>query len=115
MNKPPQKTKTDDENPFSAELLNLALKLKTEWGENFKKPIDERILQKFPMLTNAEIKELDKIAGEADSFICDLAEQELDGKIHESDIISQTRLRFPWINDGNLFRLKNIGMFYARK
>ena len=115
MNKPLQKSKTDDANRFSAELLNLALEFKTEWGENFKQPIDERILRKFPALTTAEIKELDKIADEADSFICDLAEQELDGKILESDIISQTRLRFPWINDGNLFRLKNIGMFYARK
>ena len=115
MNKPLQKSKTDDTNRFSAELLNLALEFKTEWGENFKQPIDERILNKFPALTTAEINELDKTAGEAESYIYILAEQELDSKILESDIISQVRLKFPWINDSNLFRLKNIGMFYARK
>lgn len=115
LNKPPQKAKTDDAESFSAGLLNFALELKTEWGENFKQPIDQRMLDKFPTLTTDDIKELDKIAGEAESFIYNLAEQELDGKILESDIVSQTRLRFPWINDSNLFRLKNIGIFYARK
>lgn len=100
---------------FSAEMLNIALELKTEWGENFCKPIDERILHKFSSLTSAEINELDKIAGETESFIYYLAEQELDGKISESDIVVKVRLEFPWINDANLFRLKNIGMFYARR
>ncbi len=115
LNKPPQKPKTDDANRFSAELLNLALEFKTEWGENFKQPIDERILNKFLALTTAEINELAKTAGEAESYIYILAEQEFDGEIFESDIISQVRLKFPWITDSNLFRLKNIGMFYARK
>ncbi|HMS39639.1 MAG TPA: hypothetical protein PKE69_05390 [Pyrinomonadaceae bacterium] len=100
---------------FPADLLNLTLELKTEWGENFCKPIDERILHKFPALTSAEINELDKIAGETESFIYHLAEQELDGKISEWDIVVKVRLEFPWINDTNLFRLKNIGMFYARR
>ncbi len=115
LNKPLQQPKTNDATGFSAELLNLALELKTEWGENFQQPINERMLDKFPALTTDEIKELDKIAGEAESFIYTLAEQELDGKILESDIVSQARFKFPWINDNNLFRLKNIGMFYARK
>ena len=109
LNKPFEKGK------FSDELLNIALELKTEWGENFRKPIDERILHKFPALTAAEIAELDKIAGKAESFIYQLAEQELDGEILESDIIVKARLKFPWITDANLFRLKNIGMYYARK
>ena len=109
LNKPLKKEK------FPADLLNLTLELKTEWGENFCKPIDERILHKFPALTSAEINELDKIAGETESFIYHLAEQELDGKISEWDIVVKVRLEFPWINDTNLFRLKNIGMFYARR
>ena len=100
---------------FSDELLNIALEIKTEWGENFRKPIDERILLKFPALTAAEINELDKIAGEAESFIYHLAEQEIEGKILETDIVVKTRLKFPWLYDSNLFRLKNIGMYYARK
>ncbi len=100
---------------FSDELLNAALEIKTEWGENFRKPIAERILRKFPDLTTAEIRELDRIAGEAESFIYQLAELELDGKILERDISKNARQNFPWLNDVNLSRLKNIGMYYARR
>jgi hypothetical protein len=100
---------------FSDKILNIALEIKTEWGENFRKPIDERILQKFPDLTSAEISELDKIAGEAESFIYHLAELELNGEILESNILENARQKFLWLNDANLFRLKNIGMYYARR
>ena len=105
----------NEKGKFPDELLNIALELKTEWGENFSKPIDERILHKFPALASAEISELNKTAGEAESFIYHLAEQELGGEILESDIVVKARLKFPWINDANLFRLQNIGMYYARR
>lgn len=109
LNKPAHKEK------FSDGLLNIALELKTAWGENFNQPIDERILHKCPTLTSAEINELDKIAAAAESFIYNLAEQELEGEISESEITVKARLEFYWINNANLFRLKNVGMYYARK
>ncbi len=115
LKKPLQIPEIQDESGFSAELLNAALEIKTEWGENFRQPIDERLLRKFPVLTPAEIARLDKIAGETESFICNLAERELDGKITETDIIIEARRKIPWINEANLFRLKNIAMYWARK
>ncbi len=100
---------------FSDELLNYALKLTTEWGENFGKPIKERVLRLFPDLSDQEIAALTEISREAEYYIYDLAAQELDGKINEHDIIPLAKEQFTWLDRENSSRLANIGMFYARK
>ena len=101
--------------PFSDELLNTALELTTEWGENFYKPINERILARYPNLTADEIGQLTKLSREAESFIYSLGERELAGEIGETDIPVLAREQITWINDTNLYRLINIGMYYARR
>jgi hypothetical protein len=100
---------------FSADLLNTALRLTTEWGENYGKPIDERILQVFPHLTADEIAVLTKRSREAEHYIYRLAEQEFAGTITESEIVPRARSGFEWLDYENASRLKSIGMFYARK
>lgn len=100
---------------FSDELLNYALKLTTEWGENYGKPINERILRLFPELSDDEITELTKLSREAEYYIYDLAAQELDGRIHENDIVPLAREKFSWLDRENSARLANIGMYYARR
>ena len=100
---------------FSAEVINAALELATEWGENFGKPIDERILAKYPDLTPDEIVNLTKISREAEYFIYSLAERELAGEISEADIPQLAVNEHPWLNSHNTARLTGIGMFYARK
>lgn len=108
---PDQKT----EREYSDELLNAALELVTEWGENYSKPIHERILGKYPGLSPAEIDDLTKRAREAEYYIYKLAEKELDGDLAEMDIVPEARKKFAWLDGSNAARLKNIGMFYARK
>lgn len=100
---------------YSDRLRNMALELTTEWGENFRKPIDERILRIYPELKGDEIAELTTHSREAEYYIYELAEQELAGKITEQDIVPKARERFAWLDQANALRLKNIGMFYARK
>ncbi len=101
--------------PFSDDLLNTALELATEWGENFRKPIHDRIRLKHADLTDAEIDELTSIARRAESRIYELAEQELNGTLDEFDIIPAAKREFPWLGDQSAGRLKNIGMYYARR
>lgn len=36
---------------LAPEILNTALDMSLEWGENFRKPIDDRIREKYPQLT----------------------------------------------------------------
>lgn len=104
-----------DTERFSTAILNAALELTTEWGESFGRPIDERILAKYPDLTPDDIAELTRLSLEAEHHIYHLAEQELAGSICEYDIVPAAQKRFPWLNTSNASRLKNIGMFYARK
>ncbi len=108
---PDQKTESE----YSDELLNVAFELVTEWGENYGKPIHERILAKYPGLSSAEIDDLTRRSREAEHYIYKLAEMELEGDLSEIDIIPEARKRFAWLDSSNAGRLKNIGMFYARK
>ena len=101
--------------PYSEELLNTALELATEWGENFRQPIHERIRAKHPELTDAEIEELTTIARKAESRIYSLAEDLNSGKLSEPEPSRIAKLEFPWLNSSNLNRLSNIGMYYANR
>lgn len=100
---------------YSDPLLNAALSLVTEWGENYGKPIDERILKDYPDLSVDDISELVRLSREAEYYIYGLAEKELAGEIGEFDIVPAAIGKFPWLDAENSSRLKNIGMFYARK
>lgn len=96
-------------------LLNTALELATEWGENFRKPIHERIRILYPTLSDKEIDELTAIARTAESRVYSIAESEMEGRIPESAIVSTVLAEIPWISLENASRLKNIGMYYARR
>ena len=97
------------------DLLNKALELATEWGENFQKPIHDRIRVFYPELTDREVDKLTKRVREAEYYIYELAERELEGKITEADIRPKALERYPWLSDRNVARLSNIGMYYARR
>lgn len=100
---------------FPVEMMNHALELATEWGENFRQPINERMRLKYAELNDEEIDRLKEIADEAESCILSLADDELAGKITESDIVPMAREKYPWVDEQQLYRIKNIGMYWARK
>jgi hypothetical protein len=100
---------------FDSEILNAALEIATEWDDNFRKPIADRMLSTFPQLTADEIAEIEQIVKAAEYFIYELAEQELEGKITEADIIPAAVGKIGWIDRAHVLRLKNIGMYYARR
>lgn len=102
-------------NRYTSDMMNAALELATEWGENFRKPIDSRMLERFPGLDPDDIAWLHENARKAESFIYTLGERELNGEISENDIVRLARREFAWLYDANAYRLKGIAMFYARK
>ena len=105
----------DTDYEFPIEMMNHALALATEWGENFRKPINERMRLEYPELTDDQIDRLKRIADEAESCILSLADDELAGKISESDIVPMARQRHAWVDEQQLYRIKNYGMYWARK
>lgn len=108
------KPRTVSMNP-EADLLNKALELATEWGENYQKPIHDRLRVFYPALADKEIDKLTKQVREAEYYIYKLAEWELAGKITEADIRPKAHERYPWLSDRNVARLSSIGMYYARR
>ncbi|MDI1241088.1 MAG: hypothetical protein PSX80_04120 [bacterium] len=105
----------DGQYEFPLEMMNHALALATEWGENFRQPINDRMRFKYPELADNEIARLKKIADEAEACVLSLADEELAGKISESDIVPMAREKHPWVDEQELYRIKNYGMYWARK
>ncbi len=97
------------------DLRNQALDFCLEWGEMFNKPTQERMMAKYPSLTQPEADELDRLAREVRSFVYDLCQQEYEGKMMESDLHFEARRKYPWLNNPNLNRMINVGMYYARR
>jgi len=104
-----------NEYEFPIQMMNHALALATEWGENFRKPINDRMRLKYPELTDEQITRLKKLADDAESCILSLADDELAGKITESHIVPTAREKYPWVDEHQLYRIKNYGMYWARK
>lgn len=100
---------------FSNEILIAALELSTEWGENFRMPIGDRLLALFSEIDADNIPEIERIVKEAEYFIYSLGEKELAGEIAESDITRIASEQIPWLDAANAARLKNIAMYYARR
>ena len=100
---------------YSPEILNAALRLATQWGSNAGKPIGGKIKAEFPDLTDKDVNDLETMVKKAEYFIYDLAEQELAGLIPEANIVPTACKEFQWIDEQQADRLKNIGMYYARR
>ena len=100
---------------YSTEILNHALELATEWGDNFRKPIAERMKIKFPELRDEQIAEVEATVKKAEYRLYEIAAMEETGEITESDITLIAAREFPWMDASHLGRLKNIGMYYARR
>ncbi len=98
---------TDD----AAGLANEALDFCLEWGEMYGKPTQARMMERHPDLSQREADELDRLAREVRAFVYTLCEQELDGKIAESDLHFATKRQYPWVNAANFGRMKSVGMF----
>ena len=100
---------------YSTEILNHALELATEWGDNFRKPIAERMKTKFPELPDEQIAEIEALVRKAEYRIYEIAAMEETGQIAEAEITTIAAREFPWMDAAHLGRLKNIGMYYARR
>lgn len=94
-------------------ILNFALKLSMEFGENFLQPINKRLNKKFPDLQEIELdnynqttKEINKIANE---YVY------LNSECDFLDFKKYLLNEFSWISDINLNRLFNQSKYFAIK
>ena len=104
---------------FSNIVLNAALRMSMEFGENWLLSIDERLLELYPELGEAAVLKIDKICREANKnahkFVCEHKVQEADGisfvafPLFETFMIS----KYDWIDEENLSRIYSQGCYYA--
>ena len=107
--------KTVDASQFAPEILNFALDLSLEWGENWLQPINGRVLATHPQLTRDDAETLNAWCVEVRTFafaeVYPWYAREVENKAARA--LEGTRRKYPHIDAENLSRLYNQGMYYA--
>ena len=100
---------------FDAEILNVALALSLEWGENWLAPINARIMAIYPTLSAEDAQKLDLWCKEVSNFAYALVEKDYPQNIagEVGDAMQRVAHKYPQIEADNLARLYNQGMYYA--
>lgn len=105
---------------MDAHILNVGLDLAMEFGENWLRPIQQRLAVAFETLTPAELDAYDSICREVMAF----CEQQVRARWKEAagNEAEARRLfkiavldRHPWVADEHLSRLFSQGRYYAWK
>ena len=100
---------------FSVEILNVALAMSLEWGENWLAPINARIVAAYPALSAEDAQTLDLWCKEVSKFAYALVEkdypQNMAGNV--GDAMHHVARQYPQLDADNLARLYNQGMYYA--
>jgi len=106
---------------LNKEILNEGLGLSMEFGENWLMDIDNRLHEKYPKLTETELKNCDqlcrKINKYAHSFFCNnhITDEKGITFIHFSKFEDFMKLKYNWIHNDNLSKLYSQGCYYALK
>lgn len=98
---------------IQARVFNDALTLSLEWGENFHKPIQERLRHAYPNLSQAEADELDRLCREIASYAFGQIERAYIKEISEAKATTNIKARYPLLDGESLARLWSQGQYYA--
>lgn len=101
--------------PSSGEIINTAMELSLEWGANFGKPIQARLIKLYPAIDQARADELEKLCNEIKRFAFDLYFQVPAGKMTDLGVQIKIRERYPFLSPATIKRLSVQGMYYAHK
>lgn len=100
-------------------LLNRALMMAQDWGDDWLEPIQERLGKEYPHLTQENLNRLNAVAQEAMKYghelVYSMAEKQDRADISQSNWKTAFSARYPWVNAENLAKLFSTGMYYARK
>lgn len=94
-------------------LKNQALNLSLEWGENWQSPVGPRLLKLHPELSELQLAELEKLCRDIQKFAFDLYEKLYGQDFSRDNANNHLLAQFAFLDDENLVRLYNQGMYYA--
>jgi len=99
-------------------IMNFALDLAQEWGDDWLKPIQGRLSKAYPNFTRDELDKYNAIAQDAMQFGHDLVYSMVEQQgqyIDEAQWKIEYLSRYPWVDDKNLKHLFSTGNYYAWK
>ena len=100
-------------------LLNYALDIAQEWGDDWLKPIQDRLGKSYPSFTIEELENYNTIAQSAmklgHDLVYSMAEKQGRNKISQGKWEESYLTRYPWVDKKNLSHLFSTGMYYAMK
>jgi hypothetical protein len=99
-------------------LLNYALELAQEWGENWLLPIQERLGKAYPQLSPQELEHYNAVVQAAMKCGHDLVysmAEEYGKDVSEPNWRETYLAQYPWVDKKNLSHLFSTGMYYAWK
>ena len=106
---------------FTDQILNDGLELSMEFGENWLTDTDTRLSDKYPELSQSDLRKADKlfrkITKNANNFVSKNPIKKY-GKvtfIDSSDFKTYLLNKYSWINEENLSRLYSQSCYYAMK
>lgn len=98
------------------EILNVGLEMALEWGENFGKPIQPRLAERYPNLNEKQLDGYSEICKKVKSLGFDLIyELYPKGGVDSArgnwrqEILEQ----YPWVCEQNLSHIYSQGCYYA--
>ncbi len=98
---------------MNGEIRNCAINLGLEWGDNWQAPIGARIVKLFPQLTQTEADKLETLSRTVQKFAFALYEEVYFGRTPREDADAQIKAKFAFLDEENMSRLHNQGMYYA--
>ena len=106
-------------------ILNTGLSLAMAFGTDWLKPIQERLSEKYPSLSQKDLDRYDSVCREAmtkgHSFIYKKLESIIkeNKKITNEDLHTEVQTflgrKYAWINSDNMKKLVSQGIYYAYK
>src|SRR5690349_17195225 len=100
---------------MDAQILNTALAMSLEWGENFHKPIQDRLRKAYPTLSQAEADEFDSLCREIMYYAFGQIERAYVKEITGEEATANITSRYSLLNAENMSTLWSQGQYYAWK
>ena len=99
-------------------ILDDGLVLAMEFGPNWREPIQARLRQKYPQLSDSELDEYDSVCRTAMNFgnetVFALADETRKNPKYD-DFATRFRSRYPWASPSTMSGAFSQGMYYLWK
>ncbi len=110
---------------IDADIFNIALKMASEFGEDFLQPIQARLAILFPDMMNEQLDLYNKKSGKARDEAYKFVYHQMSDLAAKSETISKSwsfaqfevhmKAKYPLINEENLSHLYSQGCYFAYK